>query len=163
MAKYLQIVRTMLSQFDNFQVVHIPRDQNTHVNTLSKLALGDLEDIDRPVYTEVLERSSVDIPLVAPIMCPPDWMTPIRSYIVDGFVPDDPAEAQKLIRKAAKYTIIRGALYKRSILGPFLRCLTPEEADYALHETHEGICGQHLGGRSLSYKILRQGFFWPTI
>ena len=28
---------------------------------------------------------------------------------------------------------------------------------------HEGFCGDHAGGQSLSKKILRQGFFWPTM
>ncbi|KAK3030413.1 hypothetical protein RJ639_037542 [Escallonia herrerae] len=40
-------------------------------------------------------------------------------------------------------------------------CLSPEEADYALEEVHEGICRQHLGGRHLAHKILRQGYYWP--
>ncbi|XP_071721737.1 uncharacterized protein [Rutidosis leptorrhynchoides] len=44
-------------------------------------------------------------------MCSPDWMTPIRAYIMDGTLPDD----QKSMRKAAKYTIIDGSLYKRSM------------------------------------------------
>ncbi|KAK3008933.1 hypothetical protein RJ639_014865 [Escallonia herrerae] len=27
-------------------------------------------------------------------------------------------------------------------------------------EVHEGICGQHLGGKNLAHKILRQGYYW---
>ncbi|KAK3029542.1 hypothetical protein RJ639_038501 [Escallonia herrerae] len=34
---------------------------------------------------------------------------------------------------------------------------------YALREVHEGICGQHLGGRALAHKVLRQGHYWPTM
>ncbi|XP_072071683.1 uncharacterized protein [Arachis hypogaea] len=30
-------------------------------------------------------------------------------------------------------------------------------------ETHEGICGNHIGGRALCTKILRAGYYWPTI
>ncbi|KAK2997699.1 hypothetical protein RJ639_026010, partial [Escallonia herrerae] len=39
----------------------------------------------------------------------------------------------------------------------------PSEADYALREVHEGICGQHLGGRALVHKVLRHGYYWPTM
>ena len=46
---------------------------------------------------------------------------------------------------------------------PLLRCLRPSEADYALWEVHEGACGNHLGARSLSHKLLRQGYYWPTM
>ena len=35
--------------------------------------------------------------------------------------------------------------------------------DYALREVHKEICDNHLGGRALSYKILQQGYYWPTM
>lgn len=41
--------------------------------------------------------------------------------------------------------------------------LCPSEANYTLREVYEDICGRHIGGRSLAYKILRQGFYWPSI
>ncbi|KAK3037796.1 hypothetical protein RJ639_030715 [Escallonia herrerae] len=56
-----------------------------------------------------------------------------------------------------------GTLYKKSFSLPYLRCLRPSESLYALQEVHEGICGQHLGGRTLAQKILRQGYCWPTM
>jgi len=30
-------------------------------------------------------------------------------------------------------------------------------------ELHEGICGSHFGGRSLSSKVIRAGYYWPTM
>ncbi|PKU60276.1 hypothetical protein MA16_Dca027859 [Dendrobium catenatum] len=71
--------------------------------------------------------------------------------------------AVRLRRQAANFTIINGELYKRSFTGPYLKCLPPSEANYALREVHSGICGEHLGGRALAQKVLRQGFYWPTI
>ncbi|KAK3023717.1 hypothetical protein RJ639_042727 [Escallonia herrerae] len=56
-----------------------------------------------------------------------------------------------------------GILYKKSFSLPYLRCLRPSESLYALQEVHERICGQHLGGRTLAQKILRQGYYWPTM
>jgi len=44
-----------------------------------------------------------------------------------------------------------------------LKRLGPQEAEYALAEVHSGIYGEHLGGRALAAKILRAGFFWPTL
>ncbi|GLT91614.1 hypothetical protein SLE2022_094940 [Rubroshorea leprosula] len=32
-----------------------------------------------------------------------------------------------------------------------------------MEEIHEGECSNHIGAESLSYKILRQGYFWPTM
>nr|KYP67716.1 Uncharacterized protein Mb2253c family [Cajanus cajan] len=33
----------------------------------------------------------------------------------------------------------------------------------AAREIHEGICGFHLGGRTLAIKVLRAGYYWPTL
>ena len=30
-------------------------------------------------------------------------------------------------------------------------------------EVHNGVCASHIGGRSLAVKILRAGFYWPTL
>ncbi|GKV36665.1 hypothetical protein SLEP1_g44771 [Rubroshorea leprosula] len=46
---------------------------------------------------------------------------------------------------------------------PLLRCLTPYEAEYAVREVHEGVCGTHIGGRTLAQKLLRHGYYWPTM
>ncbi|KAA3452499.1 rve domain-containing protein/RVT_3 domain-containing protein [Gossypium australe] len=46
---------------------------------------------------------------------------------------------------------------------PLLRCLSLSEAEYIMREIHEGICVDHLGGRLLVQKILRQGYCLPTI
>ncbi|XP_074323758.1 uncharacterized protein LOC141660672 [Apium graveolens] len=34
---------------------------------------------------------------------------------------------------------------------------------YILREVHEEICGNHSGGSSLAQKVLRQGYYWPTL
>lgn len=43
--------------------------------------------------------------------------------------------------------------YKRSFSLTLLKCLRFLETKYALREIHERICGSHLEGRTLSYKI----------
>jgi len=30
-------------------------------------------------------------------------------------------------------------------------------------EIHEGICGNHAGARTMAAKVLRAGYYWPTI
>ncbi|XP_074348963.1 uncharacterized protein LOC141687851 [Apium graveolens] len=37
------------------------------------------------------------------------------------------------------------------------------EAEEALKEVNKGISGQHLGGRALTHKLTRLGFYWPTM
>ncbi|GKV18246.1 hypothetical protein SLEP1_g28653 [Rubroshorea leprosula] len=54
-------------------------------------------------------------------------------------------------------------LYKRAASMPLLCCLTPYEAEYAVREVHEGVCGMHIGGKTLARKLLRHGYYWPIM
>ena len=42
-------------------------------------------------------------------------------------------------------------------------CLTLEQGQYVLVELHEGICGNHPGGRTLAHRAHTQGYYWPTM
>ena len=54
-------------------------------------------------------------------------------------------------------------LYKRKYGQPLLKCVAVEQAQYIIKELHEGICGYHSGARTMATRILRAGYFWPTI
>ena len=45
----------------------------------------------------------------------------------------------------------------------YLKCVDEEEARYILEEIHGGVCGDHAGPRSLVNKVVRTGYFWPTM
>ena len=90
-------------------------------------------------------------------------MDPIWDYINDGTLPDDPKEAAKIRVRSSRFTNHKGSLYKRGFFTPFLKCITGEDTEYVLREVHEGICGNHIRARTLAGKVLRQGYYWPTI
>ena len=94
---------------------------------------------------------------------PPSWMDPIRLYIATGELPDDRSMAHKIQVQSARFSLVDGQLYKRSLGGPYLKCLTPEQGQYVLAELHEGICGNHPGGRTLAHRAHTQGYYWPTM
>nr|KYP54877.1 Gypsy retrotransposon integrase-like protein 1 [Cajanus cajan] len=75
----------------------------------------------------------------------------------------DLIESKKLRTQAARYSIVSGELYIRGFSTPLLRCLDQQQADYVIREIHEGICGSHSGGRTLATKVLRAGYYWPTL
>lgn len=37
------------------------------------------------------------------------------------------------------------------------------ESGKILEEIHEGICGNHIGGKALTLKGLRVRFYWPSM
>ena len=96
-------------------------------------------------------------------MSEPSWIDPIWDYLIDGLLPDDPKEASKRRTRSARFTIHKESLYKRGFFTPILKCVAGKEADYVLREVHEGVCGNHIGARTLGGKVLRQGYYWPTM
>ncbi|RDX76936.1 hypothetical protein CR513_43023, partial [Mucuna pruriens] len=87
----------------------------------------------------------------------------IATFFRTGGVPNDPLEAKKLRRKAAKYTLISQKLYKRGFSYPLLKYLDHDEVEYAMKEIHERVCGTHIGSQALVNKIARAGCYWSTL
>ena len=94
---------------------------------------------------------------------PPSWMDPISLYLSTGQLPSERDKAHKLQVQSARFSLVDGQLFKRSVGGPYLKCLTPEQSQYVLAELHEGICGNHPGGRTLAHRAHTQGYYWPTM
>ena len=80
-----------------------------------------------------------------------------------GILLDGKDAARKLKVQASRFVLIRDVLCKRGFSQLYLRCLSHDEADYMMKEVHEGICGNHSGARSLVHKLVRVGFYWPTM
>ena len=85
------------------------------------------------------------------------------SYLRTGMLPDEKDTTRKLKVQASRFVLIKDVLYKRGFSQPYLRCLGHEEANYVMREIHEGICGNHLEARSLVHKLIRAGYYWPTM
>ena len=114
---------------------------------------------------EHLSEPSVDLSSeeVSPVMSEPSWRDPIWDYLVEGLMPNDPKEASKLRTRSARFTIHQGAHYKRGFFTPILKCIAGGDVDYVVREVHEGVCGNHIRARALVGKVLRQGYYWPTM
>jgi hypothetical protein len=65
--------------------------------------------------------------------------------------------------QARQYIILRDTLYRRGIDSIFWRCLMFDEAEKALNDFHSGTCGGHMSGYATAQKILRTGYFWPSL
>ncbi|GLU06784.1 hypothetical protein SLE2022_237810 [Rubroshorea leprosula] len=165
MVKYVALVAELKCKFQKFCLSKIPRAENEQADSLSKFA-SDSSLSSRSVFVEVLDEPSFMKPRMMEISTNPDtpsWTDSIISFLRDGIVPEDRQEAMKLRKKASRYTLVDGVLYKRSFSLPLPRCLNPYEAEYALREVHEGVCGSHVGARTLAHKVLRQGYYWPNM
>jgi len=44
-----------------------------------------------------------------------------------------------------------------------LRCVDEGEANNVLNDMHKGLCGGHYTAQTTAHKILRAGYWWPTL
>jgi len=163
MIKYLAELKDLLQYFVSYEFQCIERNDNSIADALSKLATTDAVVFNGSVYLEVLQQPSIQYEAVMRIERCNCWMTPYIEYLAYGVLPSDQMLAKKVKCKSANFVLIDRDLYRRAFSSPLLKCLVPSEAEYALREVHEGICGDHMVAKSLAYKVLRQGYYWPTI
>ncbi|GJY54770.1 reverse transcriptase domain-containing protein, partial [Tanacetum coccineum] len=90
------------------------------------------------------------------------WLTPIYEYLTEEILLEEKRKARARC-KAGRYAVTNRILYKKSFLGPWLRCVGLLQANYVLREIHEGSCSMHARPRSLVAKALRLGYYWPTM
>jgi len=90
-----------------------------------------------------------------------NWMTPIIQYLEDGTC--KPEEAQTMKQQCARYTMINEDLYRRGYSTLHLKCITSEQAEYVLTEIHQGVWKNHSGAWKMASKVLRAGYYWPTV
>lgn len=87
----------------------------------------------------------------------------LKQYIAHGILPDDPVAARKTRTIIARYVMMQDNLY--CILGdwPVLKYILEEDGAYVLREMHKGICGVYIKVSTLVRKVMRYGYFWPTM
>ncbi|XP_065036645.1 uncharacterized protein LOC135672121 [Musa acuminata AAA Group] len=161
MAKYLARVRNLATKFAHFELLNVPRSENQRADTLAKLASGSTPRA-RP-GTEELPHRAIEIVTMVTDGGPTTWVQEMLRFKRDGTLPNDETAARRLRRTQAWYYEEGGRLYKRSFSRPLLRCLEPNEARTVLSDMHKGACGEHIGERALAHKMLRQGYYWPTM
>ncbi|KAL0439574.1 UNVERIFIED_CONTAM: Gag-Pol polyprotein [Sesamum latifolium] len=158
MAKYLLKAKELLDKFEESSLIQVSRADNVTADQLAKISSSIAAIRNRRITYLSSDRAAVEQQVEILCMNPPptSWKEDIVRFLTQGTTSGDPKEAKAMIVKAARFVMIDGALYKRGFSQPFLKCLTPEEGNYVLRETREGICGNHLGGKALAGKVVRQ-------
>ncbi|XP_015963087.1 uncharacterized protein LOC107487021 [Arachis duranensis] len=158
--KYLEKVKNLSQKFEEVTVHHVPRERNTRADLLSKLASTKPGEGNRSLIQGMTREPAVTLHVSR---LGSSWLDPITSFLEHGKLPDDEKDAAKLRREAAKYAVIQGQLFRKGLNQPLLKCLHPDQTDYVLREVHEGCCGHHIGGKALARKLIRAGYYWPSM
>ena len=155
MQEYLSKARCIQTKFEFFDLSYIPRNGNTHANSLATLATSSAQDLPRVILVEDLCTPTPikrDFLQVHQIKLGRSWMDPILLFLERDILPEEKSEAEKVRRKAPQFWMSEDKkLYKRSFSGPYLLCVHPDASESLLEELHEGVCRSHTRGRSLSH------------
>ena len=82
-------------------------------------------------------------------------MDSISLFLEKDILPKENSKAENVRRKAPRFWLSEDRkLYKRSFSSPYLLCVHPKASESLLEELHEGVCGSHTRGRSLSHRAL---------
>lgn len=163
MQKYLKLTNQLVSNFSRVEFIQVLQEQNAESDEVARSASTDNHDKSSDWKIEKQNLPSIKELQTCSLHVIQGWTNPILSFLKDGRLPLDAEEAKKVRRGAARFTVLNDQLYRRGFSQPYLRCIEEEEARYVLEEVHGGVCGDHMGSRSLVRKILKAGYFWPTM
>eukprot|EP01018_Ginkgo_biloba_P012948 Gb_20485 [translate_table: standard] len=166
------MVDSLKQYFIHIQFEQVPCISNKSVDAMA--TIGSLLEMQQDTQqcqflVEKLMILAYDVPeseMVCDIVGPNSpWYHDIYTYLHDHILPLDLSHNQRksFIQCASHYTILENTLYRRGYNGTLLKCLNAEEANLAIKEVHDGICGAHTSGMVLAKKLLIIGYYWPTM
>ncbi|GJT83556.1 reverse transcriptase domain-containing protein [Tanacetum coccineum] len=165
MVLYIEKVKTLFGGFKKFSIKQVPRSENKKGDALSKIASTSFTHLNKQALVEELSEKSINVVEVLTVVEEEGdtWMTPIYKYLTEETLPAEKEKARAIRRKSRRYVVVNVILYKKSYLGPWLRCVGPLQANYVLREIHEGSCSMHAETRFVVAKAIRTGYYWPTM
>ena len=86
-------------------------------------------------------------------------MDPIVLFLKDNILLEEKGKSNKVRRKSHHFWLFKDQkLYKCSFSRPYLLCVHLKVVEPLLEKLNKGICGSHIGGRSLFHRALTQGY-----
>ncbi|KAK8940807.1 hypothetical protein KSP39_PZI010809 [Platanthera zijinensis] len=155
--KYLVLVKVEIGRFKSFTIEHIPRTENEEANVLAKYGLSS------GGITSELFHPTVEGEEIMQIDQCSSWMDPFILYLSTGNLHQSVKDKKRFRLMAAHYYLISDILYRKTFLSTMARCVSESEVPTILREVHSGECRSHSGARTLERRILRKGYFWPTM
>ncbi|XP_074293538.1 uncharacterized protein LOC141620612 [Silene latifolia] len=143
------------TELSSIPIAHILKPSIQKTNEINRGELEDQQDeVGVQTTTEAVEDSQPpDQPAIQADDW--DWRTPYLDWLRHSKLPDDKSKVRAFRVKSSRFILIDDTLFRKSLEGPYLRCLDKEEAQTVLHALHSGECGNHAGDMSLSNKALR--------
>jgi hypothetical protein len=178
--------------FQGLELKHIPHGENEEADEIAKRASHRLAQA-AGVFEERLFRPLASPPSIGPELPPAlppsseqgapdygppsgdrvllalarrkgvDWILELKVFLINGKLPEEESEAERIVRQATGYCIKDGDLYRRRPSGVALKCISTHEGQELLRDIHTGECGHHSSAGTLAGKAYHSGFYWPSV
>ena len=99
MQGYLSQVKCLQLKFDSFNLLHVPRSGNAHVDSLSMLVTSSAQDLPRVILVEDLYKPTEtrgEMAQIHQIRARPSWMDSIILFLREDILPEERIEADKV-------------------------------------------------------------------
>lgn len=145
----------LLQEFD-YTVEYKPGSVHKQADHMSRLP-GEVE-------THPIDDSLIDENLFL-ITARPTWYAGIIEFLTtQQLSPEMPKEERRKIRVNSRHFVVLGnRLYRKGLDGVLRRCVMEEEVPSILSACHDSACGGHFSGQLTGQKILRAGYYWPSL
>ena len=103
MQEYLNQIRHLRTSFESFALLQIPRNRNTHADSLATLTISLTQDLPRVILVEDLckpTKKKREMIHIHQIMVRPSWMDSIVLFLKEDILPKGKSEANKVQRKS---------------------------------------------------------------
>jgi hypothetical protein len=93
------------------------------------------------------------------------WYGKLTYLMHHGTCPEklNPKERRSLRLNSTQYCLINLVLFRINYDGVLIRYLKREDADKVLKELHDGPTCGHFARNTIAHKILRVGYYWPSL
>jgi len=94
-----------------------------------------------------------------------EWYSSIVHFLQKLEVPPglSSSQARAIKLRSAKFCINENLLYWKDTSRILLRCLDKGQSVEVMHQFHSSICEGHHYWKTTTHKILRVGYYWPSM
>ena len=106
MQGYLNQVKCLQSEFESFNLLHIPRSGNAYADSLTMLATSSAQNLPRVILVEDLYKpieTKRETVRIHQIRAGPSWMDSIIQFLKEDTLPEERLETDKVRRKATRF------------------------------------------------------------
>ncbi|XP_023762453.1 uncharacterized protein LOC111910880 [Lactuca sativa] len=152
LALYLAILKKLASEFENFSLTQVPREENTEEDAFANLGSSlrippetkiPITHIITPAIETVPNKSEDpkhlrsittiedhgprDLDEQDPQRSPQSWTQPIMAYLQNSTIPRGEKSERTFRTRVSRFVLIQGKHYQKSVSGLYLRCLEDPE------------------------------------